>query len=102
MLAGAPIVASTLERDVLPARLLAYRSSMLDELCTSGEVVWTGAGAIGSRDGRIRLCFADQIGLLAPGWEAGDELTGDVHVGLRRLARRARRQLLGAAPRGVT
>ena len=34
---------------------------MLDELCTSGDVVWVGAGALGARDGRIRLCFADQL-----------------------------------------
>ena len=33
-------------------------------LCTSGEVVWVGAGAIGSTDGRIRLAFRDQAGLL--------------------------------------
>ncbi|MGI9644019.1 MAG: Lhr family helicase, partial [Ilumatobacteraceae bacterium] len=85
MLAGAPIVASTLERDVLPSRLVGYRPGALDELCTSGEVVWTGAGAIGSRDGRIRLCFADQIGLLAPGWDTGDEPDGAVHVALRQL-----------------
>ncbi|MFW2335867.1 Lhr family helicase, partial [Ilumatobacter sp.] len=85
MLAGAPIVASTLDRDVLPSRLIGYRPAALDELCTSGEVVWTGAGAIGARDGRIRLCFADQIGLLAPGWETGDGADGEVHVALRRL-----------------
>ena len=83
MLAGAPLVASMLERDVLPSRVLGYRATMLDELCASGEVVWTGAGAIGSRDGRVRLCFADQIGLLAPGWETGDEPAGDVHEAVR-------------------
>ena len=85
VLAGAPIVASTLERDVLPSRLLGYRPAALDELCTSGEVVWTGAGSIGARDGRIRLCFADQIGLLAPGWESGDEPDDEIHVVLRRF-----------------
>jgi ATP-dependent Lhr-like helicase len=84
MLAGAPLVASALERDVLPARVVAYRPAALDELCTSGEVVWTGAGAIGARDGRIRLCFADQIAMLAPGWERpSDALDGAVHVALR-------------------
>ena len=57
----------------------------LDELCTSGEVVWTGAGSIGARDGRVRLCFADQIGLLAPGWETGDEPDGELHVAIRQL-----------------
>ncbi|NNE12027.1 MAG: hypothetical protein HKN41_07245 [Ilumatobacter sp.] len=60
---------------------------MLDELCTTGEVVWTGAGAIGSRDGRIRLCFADQIGLLAPAWESSEPNDGELHDAIRsRLA----------------
>ncbi len=102
LLAGAPIVASMLERDVLPSRIVGYRPTMLDELCTSGEIVWTGAGAIGSRDGRIRLCFADQIGLLAPGWDTGDPPEGGVHVAIRgALAQRGASfwgQLREAAP----
>ena len=61
VLAGAPLVASTIERDLLPARVAGYRPATLDELCTSGEVVWLGAGSIGQRDGRVRLCFADQV-----------------------------------------
>ncbi|MEO6651740.1 MAG: DEAD/DEAH box helicase [Ilumatobacteraceae bacterium] len=83
LLAGAPIVSSMLERDVLPSRIIGFRPAMLDELCTSGEVVWTGAGAIGSRDGRIRLCFADQIALLAPGWELPDPPDGALHHAVR-------------------
>jgi ATP-dependent Lhr-like helicase len=83
MLAGAPIVASTLESDVLPARIVAYRPASLDDLCTSGEVVWVGVGSIGGRDGRIRLCFADQLALLAPGWERPDPPDGRIHELLR-------------------
>ncbi|MDW3176602.1 MAG: DEAD/DEAH box helicase [Acidimicrobiia bacterium] len=64
VLQGAALPASVLERSILPARMADYRSSDLDALCTSGEVVWVGAGAIGSNDGRIRLAFRDQIGLL--------------------------------------
>ena len=60
------------------ARVSEYRPPLLDELCTSGEVVWVGAGAIGSNDGRVRLCFVDQLALLAPG------------VGRGRSARRVR------------
>ena len=78
VLSGGAIVASTLESDVLPARVRGYRAAMLDELCTAGEVVWVGAGAIGSKDGRIRLCFADQLPLLAPGWEPLDAPTRPV------------------------
>ena len=82
-LAGAPMVASTVERDVLTGRVRDFSPAMLDELCTSGEVVWTGAGAIGSRDGRIRLCFADQLALLAPGWDTVDPPDGPLHDALR-------------------
>src|SRR5439155_26583036 len=66
MLSGAPIPASVLEADVLPARLAEYHPSDLDTLCTSGEVVWAGAGAIGASDGRVRLVFRDQAPLLIP------------------------------------
>jgi ATP-dependent Lhr-like helicase len=83
LLAGAPLVASTIERDLLPARVAGYRATTLDELCTSGEVIWVGAGAIGHRDGRVRLCFADQVALLAPGWEAPDRPDGEVHDAIR-------------------
>ena len=63
-LQGAAIPASVLETDVLPARLSSYRPVDLDELCATGEVVWVGAGPVGSRDGRVRLLFRDQAGLL--------------------------------------
>ena len=85
MLSGAALVASSIETDVLPARVGAYRPPLLDELCTSGEVVWVGAGALGARDGRIRLCFADQLAVLAPSWEQRDPPTGPLHDALRAL-----------------
>jgi ATP-dependent Lhr-like helicase len=85
VLAGASLVASTVERDVLPARLRSYRAADLDELCTSGEVVWVGAGALGARDGRIRLCFADQLALLAPGWDAPERPDGSLHDEIRAM-----------------
>src|SRR3546814_9521078 len=71
LLQGAPLVASVLDRDVLAARLPGHQPADLDALCTSGEVVWVGAGAIGSTDGRIRLAFRDQAALLLPA--AGDD-----------------------------
>jgi ATP-dependent Lhr-like helicase len=85
VLAGAPIVASTLERDVLAARVAEYRPALLDELCTSGDVVWIGAGAIGSNDGRVRLCFVDQLPLLAPSWEVIDRPDGARHDMVRQV-----------------
>ena len=83
LLAGAPLVASTLEHDVLAARVEDYRQSQLDELCTAGDVLWVGAGAIGSTDGRVRVCFADQLALLAPGWERLDPPQGALHDAIR-------------------
>jgi ATP-dependent Lhr-like helicase len=81
-LQGAPLPASVLEADVLSARVAGYRAPELDELCAAGEVVWTGAGAIGAKDGRIRLAFRDQAALLVP--EPGDDAPeGPVHDALR-------------------
>ncbi|NND73573.1 MAG: DEAD/DEAH box helicase [Ilumatobacter sp.] len=85
MLSGAALVASTIESDVLPARVRGFRPAMLDELCTAGEVVWVGAGAVGARDGRVRLCFADQLALLSPGWEARERPEGELHDAIRTL-----------------
>ena len=102
MLSGAALVASTIEADVLPARVRAFRPTMLDELLTAGELVWIGAGAVGARDGRIRLCFVDQLALLSPGWELRDRPEGVLHDALRQLlAERGASfwsQLRGAAP----
>jgi len=79
-LQGAPIPASVLEADVLPARLRTYEPAQLDELCAAGEVVWVGAGSLGAKDGRVRLLFRDQAGLLVPGLEPAPD--GEAHVAL--------------------
>lgn len=84
-LAGVPLVASSLDADVLAPRVQGYRPADLDELCTSGEVVWIGAGAIGSHDGRIRLCFADQVALMWPGWEHPDPPQGALVEAIRQV-----------------
>ncbi len=54
-LAGLPIPASVLERDVLPVRIPGYQPRMLDELGALGEVAWVGRGSLGRDDGRIAL-----------------------------------------------
>jgi ATP-dependent Lhr-like helicase len=54
-LAGQPIPASVLERDVLPARIPGYLPRLLDELGALGEVAWVGRGSLGRDDGRIAL-----------------------------------------------
>ena len=54
-LAGLPIPASVLERDVLPARVPGYLARLLDELGSLGEVAWVGRGSLGRDDGRVAL-----------------------------------------------
>ncbi len=85
ILQGAALPASVLESAILPSRMIEYRPSDLDLLMTSGEVVWVGAGGIGAKDGRIRLAFRDQLGLLvSPDPEPPDE---PIHDAIRaRLA----------------
>ncbi len=73
-LQGAPLAASILETEVLPARLLGYKSSDLDTLVAAGEVVWCGLEALGERDGRVGLYLAEKLPLLWP-----PSLQGQVH-----------------------
>ena len=87
VLQGSAIVASTLESEVLPIRVRGYRPTDLDELCTSGEVVWIGGGSLGSNDGRVRLYFVDQLPLLANALEAVDPPSGELHEAIRLLLR---------------
>jgi ATP-dependent helicase Lhr and Lhr-like helicase len=65
-LQGAPIPASVLESEVLPARVQPFRPADLDLLFSSGELVWRGVEPLGSRDGRIAIYLADHYRLLAP------------------------------------
>ncbi len=64
-LQGLALPAETWERDVLPRRLGAYSPAWLDSLCSSGEVVWVGAGPLG-RSGRVALYFREDAPLLGP------------------------------------
>ncbi len=65
-LQGAPLAASILEKEILPARVLGYRSSDLDTLIAAGEVVWVGLEPLGERDGRVGLYLAERLPLLWP------------------------------------
>jgi ATP-dependent helicase Lhr and Lhr-like helicase len=65
-LAGAPLPASALESLILPARLPGYTPALLDELTASGEVTWTGCGALTGLDGWLALAPADVADLLLP------------------------------------
>ncbi|WP_248357483.1 Lhr family helicase [Anaeromyxobacter oryzae] len=65
-LQGAPIPASILETEVLPARVEGYLRGDLDALAASGEVLWVGLEPIGERDGRVALYLADALPRLIP------------------------------------
>lgn len=58
-LAGVAVPASAVEPLIFSPRVRDYQPAMLDELLASGEVVWSGAGAISSSDGWVVLHPAD-------------------------------------------
>ncbi len=65
-LQGAPLPASILETEILPARLLGYKPADLDTLIAAGEVIWVGLDPIGERDGRIGFYLAEKVSALWP------------------------------------
>ncbi len=65
-LQGAPLPASILETEILPARLVGYKPADLDTLIAAGEVVWVGMDPVGERDGRIGLYLAEKLAALWP------------------------------------
>jgi ATP-dependent helicase Lhr and Lhr-like helicase len=88
-LAGLPIPASVLERDVLPARVPGYQPRLLDELGAMGEVAWVGRGSLGRDDGRIVLYRPGREVLRPVGPPDGVEPpASDLHERLRSHLRR--------------
>ncbi|MFG2148449.1 ATP-dependent helicase [Streptomyces sp. NPDC048696] len=65
-LQGAAVPASALEKLILPSRVSDYGPALLDELTTTGEVLWAGAGALPGKDGWVSLFVADAAPLLLP------------------------------------
>jgi ATP-dependent Lhr-like helicase len=63
-LQGAVVPASSLETLVLPLRVADYRPALLDELTSSGEVLWAGHGSLPGGDGWLSLHTADTAPLL--------------------------------------
>jgi ATP-dependent Lhr-like helicase len=64
-LQGVALTPEVWERDVLPRRLGAYSPTWLDQLTTSGELVWIGAGPL-MRTGRVALYFREDVRLAGP------------------------------------
>jgi ATP-dependent Lhr-like helicase len=89
-LQGLALTPQTWERDVLPRRLRGYSPAWMDALCSGGEIVWLGAGALGRADGRVALYFREDAALLGPPTpppRRGEAPSEEVHERLRaRLA----------------
>ncbi len=91
-LQGVALTPEVWERDVLPRRLGAYSPAWIDELCTGGELVWIGAGALGRSGGKIALYFREDVRLAGPPPASAklEPPSGEVHDAIRELlARRA-------------
>ncbi|MCP2338849.1 ATP-dependent helicase [Actinomadura rupiterrae] len=65
-LQGSAVPASALESLILPSRVPGYTPAMLDELTSSGEVVWAGQGSLPGGDGWVSLYLAETAPLLMP------------------------------------
>jgi ATP-dependent Lhr-like helicase len=76
-LSGVALPASTWESMVLPSRVRDYTPSMLDELTTSGEVLWSGRGELPGGDGWMALHLADAAPLTL--FEPNLADAGDLH-----------------------
>jgi ATP-dependent Lhr-like helicase len=72
-LQGAALLASEIEREILPSRIIDYRFGDLDSVMASGQVVWVGVEQIGSRDGRVALFLAESLHMLLPPYELRSE-----------------------------
>ncbi|HYU61369.1 MAG TPA: DEAD/DEAH box helicase [Solirubrobacterales bacterium] len=89
-LQGIALTPQVWERDVLPRRLGAYSPAWLDQLCTGGELVWIGAGALGRSDGRVALYFREDVRLAGPppGNAKLEPPEGEAHDAIRELLAR--------------
>jgi ATP-dependent Lhr-like helicase len=101
-LAGLPIPASVLERDVLPARVPGYQPRLLDEVGAMGEVAWVGRGSLGRDDGRVVLYRPGRELLRPTGLPDGterpdDEIHEKIRAHLRRRGASFYRELFGAS-----
>ncbi len=84
-LQGAAILASDLEREILPARISGYTVADLDTLVAAGEVVWAGIERIGERDGRIAMYLSQNVGKLLPPVSSASQLSDHAQLILETL-----------------
>ena len=83
-LQGVALTPEVWENDVLPRRLGAYSPTWLDQLTTSGELVWIGAGPLG-RTGKVALYYREDVRLCGPPPSNAklDLPEGDAHDAIR-------------------
>jgi ATP-dependent Lhr-like helicase len=86
-LQGLPLPVDVWERDVLPRRVGAWSPTWLDQLCSAGEVVWVGAGALGRNSGRVALYFREDAPLIGPPPFKGTAPSSALHEALRERLR---------------
>ena len=79
LLEGCPLLASSLETEILPARVAGYKPGDLDALVSAGLVAWAGVESVGPRDGRVALFVAEHEALV----------TAPPRLARRRSSRRA-------------
>ncbi|MFO0553795.1 MAG: DEAD/DEAH box helicase [Polyangiaceae bacterium] len=83
-LEGLALPATVWFDDVLPSRVAGFTPSLLDELTSSGEVIWRGVEPIATTDGRVAFHFPDRLHLLgAPAGEPSHPLAEKVLEALR-------------------
>ncbi len=71
-LEGCPVPWSELETRILPARVGTLGSHELDALCARGDLAWVGAGALGPKDGRVRLVARADLAAHLPDPDVAD------------------------------
>lgn len=79
-LAGAVVPASALETLVLPSRVVGYSPALLDELTSTGEVLWCGHGSLPGDDGWVSLHLGDTAHLTLPPHDDVDVTEGQQAV----------------------
>ena len=92
-LQGAPLPASILETEILPARIAGYRETDLDMLVAAGEVVWCGLEPLGERDGRVGLYLAERLPVL---WPPSMSVAWQQNAGILRFTQNDKQKDTGA------
>jgi ATP-dependent Lhr-like helicase len=87
-LQGLALAPAVWEKDVLARRIGGYSPAWLDQLCSGGEVVWVGAGALGRSSGKVALYFRDDVSHLGPPPFKGDAPAEPVHEAIRERLQR--------------